>query len=233
MLALNHVTKRFDETTALDDVTVEVGVETVAILGPSGCGKSTLLRVAAGLEVPDSGRVCWDGDDITEVAAHQRNFGLMFQTFALFPHRTVGQNVAFGLEMQGVAEPNRSERVEEVLSWVGMGHQVDRRIDGLSGGEKQRVALARTLAPKPRLVMLDEPLGSLDRMIRDRLIAEIAELFDRTRTPALYVTHDHDEARTVADRIVLMRDGRVVQTGTWEELTTDPADDWVRRFLDV
>ena len=233
MLSIDHVTKRYAETTALDDVSVGVGVETVAILGPSGCGKSTLLRVAAGLEIPDSGRVCWDGVDITDLAVHERDFGLMFQTFALFPHRSVGQNVAFGLEMRGVDEPHRSERVEEVLTWVGMDHQVDRRIDGLSGGEKQRVALARTLAPEPRLVMLDEPLGSLDRMIRDRLIAEIGELFHRTRIPALYVTHDHDEARAVADRIVVMRAGRVVQAGTWAELTNQPADEWVRQFLDA
>ena len=233
MLTVEHVSKRFDETQALDDVSVEVARETVAILGPSGCGKSTLLRVAAGLEIPDDGRVCWDGHDITDVPVHERDFGLMFQHYALFPHRTVGQNVAFGLEMRNVDPSTRAHRVAEVLEWVGMAHQADRRIDGLSGGEKQRVALARTLAPRPRLVMLDEPLGSLDRLIRDRLVGEISALLDRTGTPALYVTHDHDEARRIADRIVLMRAGRVVQTGTWKELANHPSEPWVKEFLDV
>ena len=233
MLSVQSVTKRFGATVAVDDASLDVADETVAILGPSGCGKSTLLRVIAGLERPDTGQVCWDGRDITDTPVHLRDFGLMFQTFALFPHRTVGQNVAFGLEMHGVDAGERRRRVDEALQWVGMEGFVDRRIDGLSGGEKQRVALARTLAPRPRLVMLDEPLGSLDRLIRDRLIDDIDQLLETTATPAIYVTHDHDEAKAIADRIVLMRAGRIVQLGTWDSLIGDPVDEWVERFLGV
>ena len=231
MLSVRGVSKRFGSTLALDDVSLDVAGETVAVLGPSGCGKSTLLRVVAGLERPDSGRVHWDDSDITDTPVHLRDFGLMFQTFALFPHRTVGQNVAFGLEMHGTPPAEIDRRVDEALAWVGMEQLRNRRIDGLSGGEKQRVALARTLAPRPRLAMLDEPLGALDRLIRDRLIEEIGELLSETGTPAIYVTHDHDEARAVADRIALMRAGRIVQQGTWRELEGDPADEWVARFI--
>lgn len=233
MLSVRGVGKRFGTTTALDDVTLDVADETVAILGPSGCGKSTLLRVIAGLERPDSGRVLWDDTDITDTPAHVRDFGLMFQTFALFPHRTVGQNVSFGLEMRHVPGPERERRVHEALEWVGMADMSGRKVDGLSGGEKQRVALARTLAPGPRLVMLDEPFGSLDRLIRDRLLDEVRQLLHDTGTPAIYVTHDHDEAKAVAGRIALMRGGRIIQQGTWTELTTAPADEWVGRFLGI
>lgn len=231
MLSVRDVTKRFGATVAVDGVSLDVTDETVAILGPSGCGKSTLLRVISGLEQPDRGSVRWDGVDITDTPVHLRDFGLMFQTFALFPHRTVGQNVAFGLEMRAVNETERRRRVDEALTWVGMDGFAARRIDGLSGGEKQRVALARTLAPRPRLVMLDEPLGSLDRLIKDRLIADIADLLDETGTPAIYVTHDHDEAQFIADRVALMRDGQIVQVGPWGELRNAPADEWVERFL--
>jgi thiamine transport system ATP-binding protein len=233
MLSVQSITKRFGATAAVEDASLDVADETVAILGPSGCGKSTLLRVIAGLERPDTGRVCWDGRDITDTPVHLRDFGLMFQTFALFPHRTVAQNVAFGLEMHRVDAEERRGRVDEALRWVGMEGFADRRIDGLSGGEKQRVALARTLAPRPRLVMLDEPLGSLDRLIRDRLIDDIDHLLENTATPAIYVTHDHDEAKAVADRIALMRDGQIIQVGTWEALSSEPADEWVERFLGV
>lgn len=233
MLSVSSVTKRFGTTIAVEDVSIEVADETVAILGPSGCGKSTLLRMIAGLERPDRGTIRWDGTDITNTPVHLRDFGLMFQTFALFPHRTVSQNVAFGLKMRGVDADERSRRVAEALTWVGMEQFAERKIDGLSGGEKQRVALARTLAPRPRLVMLDEPLGSLDRLIRDRLVSDIRTLLDETGTPAVYVTHDHDESQEVADRIALMRDGRIVQVGTWAELASDPADEWVGRFLGV
>lgn len=231
MLSVRDVTKRFGGKVAVDGASLDVADETVAILGPSGCGKSTLLRVIAGLERPEQGDVRWDGVDITDTPVHLRDFGLMFQTFALFPHRTVGQNVAFGLEMRAVDDTERRRRVAEALTWVGMDGFADRRIDGLSGGEKQRVALARTLAPRPRLVMLDEPLGSLDRLIKDRLISDIADLLEETGTPAIYVTHDHDEARFIADRVALMRDGRIVQMGPWDELRNDPADEWVQRFL--
>ena len=231
-LEVRSVTKRYGETTALQDVSLQTRPqETLAILGPSGCGKSTLLRVIAGLERPDSGAVLWDGVDITAVSPHLRHFGLMFQGYALFPHRTVRQNVDFGLRMQGVPTPERTARVRQALEWVDMTEFADRSVEGLSGGEQQRVALARTLAPGPRLVMLDEPLGALDRRLRERLVVEIDELLRRQGSAALYVTHDHEEAAAVGDRIILMRGGRIVQIGTLEELEDHPADDWVAEFL--
>lgn len=231
MLEVRELSKRFGSTLAVDAVSFDVGAETVAILGPSGCGKSTLLRLIAGLEKPDAGRVCWDGRDLTDVPPHRRGFGLMFQSFALFPNRTVGRNVAFGLEMQSLPKGEIDRRVREVLEWVGMRDKIDRTIEGLSGGELQRVALARTMAPEPQLIMLDEPLGSLDRLMRERLITEIGDLLRETGTPAIYVTHDHGEAVSVAERIMLMNEGRIVQTGTIDELRARPASDWVRRFI--
>lgn len=231
MLEVDGVSKHFQATPAVDSVSFEVESETVAVLGPSGCGKSTLLRLIAGLETPDEGAIRWDGADLSGVPTHRRNFGLMFQSFALFPNRTVGRNVAFGLEMRGMSPTEIGRRVDEVLSWVGMDDKSGRTIDALSGGELQRVALARTLAPEPQLIMFDEPLGSLDRLMRERLIAEIRDLLTEHATPAIYVTHDHGEATAVADRIMLMNEGRIVQTGTIDELRRAPASDWVRRFI--
>lgn len=231
MLEVRGLSKRFGSTLAVDDVSFDVGAETVAILGPSGCGKSTLLRLIAGLETPYAGTVHWDGADLADVPPHRRDFGLMFQSFALFPNRTVGRNVAFGLEMQSLPRANIDRRVREVLAWVGMEDKIDRAIEGLSGGELQRVALARTLAPEPQLIMFDEPLGSLDRLMRERLITEIGDLLRETGTPSIYVTHDHGEAVAVAERIMLMNEGRIVQTGTIDELRAQPASDWVRRFI--
>ena len=231
MLEVRGLSKRFGSTVAVDDVSFDVGTETVAILGPSGCGKSTLLRLIAGLETPDAGTGRWDGTDLADVPAHRRDFGLMFQSFALFPNRTVGRNVAFGLEMQSLPREDIERRVRVVLDWVGMEDKIDRAIEGLSGGELQRVALARTLAPEPQLIMFDEPLGSLDRLMRERLITEIGDLLRETGTPSIYVTHDHGEAVAVAERIMLMNEGRIVQTGTIDELRAQPASDWVRRFI--
>lgn len=214
----------------LDDVTLGVGSsEIVAILGPSGSGKSTLLRAIAGLVDGDRGDIKWDGQSVLSTPTHQRNFGLMFQGYALFPHLSVSGNVAFGLEMQGSDDPDAA--VARALEWVGLGGFQDRSIDSLSGGERQRVALARTLAPEPRLVMLDEPLGALDRNLRDRLLVETRSLLLAREAPALVVTHDRDEAVEMTDRLVLMRAGSIVQTGTLDELLASPADDWVEEFL--
>jgi thiamine transport system ATP-binding protein len=223
---------RFDGRVAVDavDLTVADG-ETVAILGPSGCGKTTLLRAIAGLQPLDAGTVEWDGADIGAVPPHERNFGFMFQEYALFPHRNVGGNVEFGLRMHGLDGRARAARVEEVLDLVGLAEWRDRAVATLSGGEQQRVALARALAVKPRLLMLDEPLGALDREWRARLTDEIRRLLDRAELAAIYVTHDHEEAFTIADRVMVMRAGRVVQEGTARAIWEHPATPWLAQFL--
>ena len=200
-------------------------------MGPSGSGKSTALRIIAGLDPPDQGTVAWDGVDITATPPHQRRFGLMFQDYALFPHRTVGENVAFGLRMHGWEHDRAAARVDEMLGLVGLGGLAGRRIQGLSGGEQQRVALARTLAPSPRLIMLDEPLGSLDRELRDRLATETRALFTALGVTAVYVTHDHEEAFAMADRVAVLRAGRVAAVGTPEELWVNPGTEFVARLL--
>jgi thiamine transport system ATP-binding protein len=212
------------------DLGVEPG-ETVALLGPSGSGKSTLLRAIAGLEPPDAGRILFAGDDLSGVPPHRRGFGFMFQDGALFPHRDVRGNVEFGLRMAGMRAAERDARVDEVLALVGLTGLGARRVAKLSGGEQQRVALARTLAPRPRFVMLDEPFGSLDRLLHDRLVEDVRALLRAADLPALVVTHDHDEAAALADRVALLREGRVVQQGTITELMSAPRNDWVAAFL--
>lgn len=232
MLTTEGLVKRFDGVAALDGVDLDVGDgEIVAVLGPSGSGKSTLLRVIAGLERPDAGRVRWDGEDVTDLPPHLRRFGLMFQSYALFPHLSVGENVAFGLRMLGLPPAEVRRRTEEALRWVDLDGFAARPVEGLSGGEQQRVALARTLAPEPRLVMLDEPLGALDRNLRERLVVDTRRLLRERGATALYVTHDHGEAEAVADRVAIMHAGRIVQTGTLAEIRTAPADDWVADFV--
>jgi thiamine transport system ATP-binding protein len=219
-------------TTVLDGVDLRVGrSEIVVVLGPSGCGKTTLLRAIAGLQPLDGGRVSWDGTDLAGVASHERHFGLMFQEYALFPHRDVAGNVEFGLRMAGVAREARANRVDEVLRLVGLVGLRDRRVAGLSGGEQQRVALARALAVSPRLLMLDEPLGALDREWREKLLAELRTIVEDAALPTLYVTHDHDEAFALATRLVVMRQGRIVQEGDPESVWRRPVDAQVATFL--
>ena len=203
----------------------------LALLGPSGCGKSTLLRAVAGLEPTPPGTVAWAGRDLAAVPVHRRGFGLMFQDGQLFPHRDVAGNIAFGLRMAGVPRADRTSRVEELLELVGLTGAADRPVATLSGGEQQRVALARSLAPRPRLLLLDEPLSALDRSLRDRLSTDLQQILRRTGTTALYVTHDHDEAFTVADRVAVMVAGRLLQTAPPDQLWHRPVDETVARFL--
>jgi ABC-type Fe3+/spermidine/putrescine transport system ATPase subunit len=232
LLEARSITKVFDDTLALQDVTFgATDGEIVSLLGPSGCGKSTLLRVIAGLEQEYRGSVIFDGRSIDAVPVHRRGFGLMFQDFALFPHRSVGENVAFGPRMQGLSRAEIEQRVGETLDLVGLARYRDRSVFELSGGERQRVALARSLAPRPRLLLLDEPLGALDRTLREHLTGELRSIIKRVGITSVYVTHDQVEAFAVADRIALMNAGVIVQTGTPADVYRAPASPFVARFL--
>ncbi|WP_394262849.1 ABC transporter ATP-binding protein [Trueperella sp.] len=216
---------------AVKDVSMTMPTgEIVAILGESGSGKSSLLRAVAGLE-PSTGSVLIDGKDVANVPVHQRNIGMVFQDAQLFPHRNVARNIAYGLEIQGLPKDARSERVAEMLDLIGLAGYEDRPISTLSGGQAQRVALARTLAPRPELVLLDEPLSALDRILRTRLSQDLREILTAVDATALYVTHDREEAFTVADRIAVMDGGALVQIGDAGELTSNPASDVVLRLL--
>ncbi len=231
-LQIEHVFKNFDNKAALIDVSLELAAyEVLAVLGPSGCGKSTLLNIVAGLTPPDSGQVKWDGQSLQGVPPHRRGFGLMFQDYALFPHRNVFDNVAFGLRMAHTPAEQTTKRVNEVLALVGMAGLGRRDVVNLSGGEAQRVALARALAPRPRLLMLDEPLGSLDRNLRERLVSDLRQILTTGRQTAMYVTHDLAEAFTIADRVAVMNAGRVVQVGAPQTIYLQPANAFVARFL--
>jgi ABC-type Fe3+/spermidine/putrescine transport system ATPase subunit len=205
--------------------------ENLCLLGPSGCGKTTLLRLIAGLEASDGGHVLVGGEDVTQASPHLRGFGLMFQEYALFPHKDVFGNVAFGLRMQRLSREKAAARVAEVLDLVGLAGFERRDVNQLSGGERQRVALARSLAPQPRLLMLDEPLGALDRALRERLMDELPDILRRAGATAIIVTHDQEEAFALADRVVLMQAGRVVQIGMPEEVYRRPASAWAAHFL--
>jgi ABC-type Fe3+/spermidine/putrescine transport system ATPase subunit len=235
LLSIQTITKHFEDKLALDGVSLDVARgEIVCLLGPSGCGKTTLLRIVAGLEKPDGGQVLSEGQDVGSIPPHRRDFGLMFQDYALFPHKNVFDNVAFGLRMGTKTGRNADEieqRVQEMLKLVGLQGFASRSVNQLSGGETQRVALARSLAPNPRLLMLDEPLGSLDRAWRERLMVELRDILKQVGVTALYVTHDQTEAFAIADRIVIMNDGRVEQIGPPESIYRRPATSFVAHFL--
>lgn len=232
MLEIQRINKTYEDQPLLQNISFALGKEeTLCLLGRSGSGKSTLLRIIAGLEPPESGRILWDGQDLAGTPVHRRQFGLMFQDYALFPHQNVLENVAYGLRMQGQPEDEVKRRSLEMLEAVQMRSFARRQVTDLSGGEQQRVALARTLAPQPRLVMLDEPLGALDRSLRAELLEELRALLQRFKIPAIYVTHDQEEAFAIADRMALLHNGRIEQIGPPKTVYRCPASPWAARFL--
>jgi ABC-type Fe3+/spermidine/putrescine transport system ATPase subunit len=231
-LTLTNIQKSYNTAPVLAGVNLAVDAgEIVCLLGPSGCGKTTLLRIVAGLEQADQGELRFDGQDLARIPVHRRRFGLMFQEFALFPHKSVAENVAFGLRMMGSSKAEIGRRVAEMLDLVNLEGYGSRSIFALSGGERQRVALARSLAPNPRLLMLDEPLGSLDRTLREELMTELRRILKRVGVTALYVTHDQQESFAIGDRIIVMNAGRFEQVGRPQEVYGRPATPFVARFL--
>ena len=231
-LEIAELTVCYGDTVAVNQVTLDVSVgEVLALVGPSGCGKSTLLRSIAGLVQPQTGSMRWNAEIITDKAPHQRGIGLMFQDHALFSHRSVKDNIAFGLKMAGMSAIGQQRRVDELLSLVGLEGFGSRSIEGLSGGEAQRIALARALAPKPELLLLDEPLASLDRARRIELNAELARLLRELDQTAVYVTHDQDEAFGVADSIGVMHRGELLRIGSPADVWRDPQSEIVARFV--
>ena len=232
VLRLDGVEKTFGSLTAVDGVSLSVEEgELVCLLGPSGCGKSTTLRTVAGFETPDAGTIRIEGQDVTDVPPNERPCSMVFQDWALFPNKTVRENVAFGPKVAGVDRETRRARAEEMLGLVEMTAQADARPDELSGGQQQRVALARSLALDPDLLLLDEPLSNLDRKLREAMQLEIKEIQRELGTTMLYVTHDQDEAFTLADRIGIVDDGQLVQVGPPAEVYTDPDERFVESFL--
>ena len=232
MLALRDVTVRYGDTAAVDDVSLDLASgQVLAVLGPSGCGKSTLLRAVAGLEPLASGSIAWDGTDLSGTPTHKRGFALMFQDGQLFAHLTVARNVAYALRLRRTPSARVAVRVRELLDLVGLSGYGDRLPGTLSGGERQRVALARALAVEPRLILLDEPLSALDASLRERLAGDLRSILHAAGTTALLVTHDHEEAFALADRLAVMRAGRVVQHGAIDQVWREPVDEETALFL--
>ncbi len=234
MLEIKNISKDYNNAPLLRDISFTIAAgEIVCVLGPSGTGKTTLLRIIAGLENAEAGRVVFEGNDLQNVPPHERGFGMMFQDLALFPHKNVFDNVAFGLRMKNVLTHEIPVRVNESLELVGLDAKrfAKRDVNTLSGGEQQRVALARTVAPRPRLVMFDEPLGALDRILREELTNQVRALLKRLHMTALYVTHDQDEAFAIADRLIILNAGRIQQMGAPIEIYQQPANEFVARFM--
>ncbi|MCA1899753.1 MAG: ABC transporter ATP-binding protein [Chloroflexi bacterium] len=234
MLELRDIFKTYEGSPLLRGISFSVVEgETVCLLGASGSGKSTLLRMIAGLENPERGQILFNGLDLAQIPTHLRDFGLVFQDYGLFPHLNVFDNVAFGLRMRNLRADEINSRVAALLKKVNLTGFESRKTTDLSGGEQQRVALARALAPQPRLLMFDEPLGALDRTLKESLLQELRSILHETKIPAIYVTHDQDEAFAVADRILLLHEGEIVRAGTPAQVWSDPGSPWAARFLDA
>jgi len=231
-LSLQAISKRFGSSTAVDQVNLSVPQGTfVCLLGPSGCGKTTLLRMIAGLEDPSEGAILLDGADITALPTHRRDFGMVFQSLALFPHLDVGDNIAYPLRIRGVARADQRKRVEELLALVRLAGLADRSVTQLSGGQRQRVAIARALALSPKLFLLDEPLSALDAKLREAMQVELRQLQQQLGITTIVVTHDQREAMTMADLVVVMGNGRIRQAAQPVEIYRKPADAFVADFI--
>ena len=229
---LNHITKAFDTTYAVNDVSLKIELgELFFLLGPSGCGKSTLLRVIAGFYKPDAGQLMFDDMDMINVPPHQRNTGMVFQNYALWPHMTVSENIEYGLQLRKLNKSIRDEKIDTVLEMVQMVDYRDRPVNTLSGGQQQRIALARAMVIEPSVLLLDEPLSNLDAALRQNLRNEIKEIHRRTKITTIYVTHDQVEAISMADRMAIMKDGVFVQVGTPRKIYQHPADTFVASFV--
>ena len=231
-LALDSLTRRFAQGAVVDSLSLDIPAGTLlALIGASGSGKTTTLRMVAGYDTPDAGKVLLDGKDITPLPPQARDFGMVFQHYALFPHLKVGENVAFGLEARGVNKTDREARANKALATVGLGGAGDRTVQSLSGGEQQRVALARALVIEPRVLLLDEPLSILDPTLRRSMRDELRAMLHRLGVTALFVTHDQEDAFAVADRVALLAKGKLLQAGSPEELYDSPASRAVAEFI--
>ncbi|EGH24298.1 MULTISPECIES: polyamine ABC transporter ATP-binding protein [Pseudomonas syringae group] len=232
LVRIDRVTKKFDETIAVDDVSLQINKgEIFALLGGSGSGKSTLLRMLAGFERPTEGRIYLDGVDITDMPPYERPINMMFQSYALFPHMTVADNIAFGLKQDKLAKPEIEARVAEMLKLVQMTQYAKRKPHQLSGGQRQRVALARSLAKKPKLLLLDEPMGALDKKLRSQMQLELVEIIERVGVTCVMVTHDQEEAMTMAERIAIMHLGWIAQIGSPIDIYETPTSRLVCEFI--
>ncbi len=235
-IKIQNIHKRFGNFVALDDINIEVPTgELTTLLGPSGCGKTTLLRIIAGLENADSGRIFFDGTDVTDIPVQRRGIGFVFQQYALFRHQAVGQNIAFGLTLLPKNERPSTEqierRVDELLELVQLSHTKKRYPHELSGGQRQRIALARALATNPKLLLLDEPFGALDAKVRKELRTSLKDIQREIGITSIMVTHDQEEAQAISDKIVVMNHGKVEQIGSPAELFATPSSDFVVDFL--
>ena len=234
MLELRNLVKAYEGKPLLRDITFNVAEgETVCLLGASGSGKSTILKMIAGLDFPESGHILFNGIDLAQTPPHLRDFGLVFQDYGLFPHLNVFDNVAFGLKIRNLPTDEIQLRVAALLEQVNLTGLEKRKVTDLSGGEQQRIALARALAPQPRLLMFDEPLGALDRALKEDLLNELRMILHKTKIPAIYVTHDQEEAFAIADRILVLHEGIIIRDGTPDELWKDPQSAVVAKFLGV
>ncbi len=231
-LVTEKLVKRFDESVAVDEVSLSIGKgEIFALLGSSGCGKSTLLRMLAGFEKPTSGRILLNGQDVAKMPPYDRPVNMMFQSYALFPHLSIWENVAFGLKREGLPRAEVQQRTDEMLALVQLTPYAKRKPHQLSGGQQQRVALARSLAKKPKLLLLDEPLGALDKKLREQTQFELVNIIEKVGVTVVMVTHDQEEAMTMASRIAIMSKGRVLQVGTPEEIYEHPRNRFVADFI--